>query len=393
MKLFSIVAALIGLLALTSCGGGGGGGGAAVDTVASGVASKGIIRGGSIKVYALNADGSKGALLNKETTTDANGAYSANLGQYHGAILVEVSGSYTDEATGATSVPLATPLRAALDNVSGAVAVAVTPLTELAVQMGEDLATGKLRVADLAANNALVATAFKVDILNTMPADALTVSSATPKEKEHALVLAAFAQLMLSQGKDLHAVIAEIKDSLGADGKIAIPVAAQFQVALANFAKSPANQTGIRDISTTTLINIGGTSRTLTVSVGGTASLIGGVTVDVILPPGVTVKAVLLAGASKESVTDAALQAIGSAAGNALLLGSYTPATASARGKVTVGVISATGFAAGRLFTLQCDVAPDATPQSADFVVSLLEKFDTQSIALPGLSTSADLGL
>jgi len=388
MRLFSIVAALlIGLLALTSCGGGGGGG-AAVDTVVSGVASKGIIRGGSIKVYALNADGSKGALL-KETTSDANGAYSANLGQYHGAVLVEASGSYTDEATGAANaVPATAPLRAALDNVSGAVSAAVTPLTELAVQLGEDLTTGRLRVADLAINNALVTSAFRVDILKTMPADALTASTTTTElQKEHALVLAAFAQLMLSQGKDLHAVVAEIKDSIGADGKIGIQVAAQFQAALASFAQSSANKTGINDISTTTLINIGGTSRTLTVSVAGTASLIGGIEIDVVLPPGVTVKA-----ASDGSVSGAGLQALGGALGNALLADHYTPATASARGRVRVGFISAAGFAAGGLFTLQCDIAPDAAPQSADFVLTLLDAFDKQSIALTGLSLSADLG-
>ena len=390
MKQFSLVAALlIGLLALTSCGGGGGG--AAVDTVLSGVASKGIIRGGSVKVYAINADGSKGALL-KEATTDSNGAFSTNLGQYHGAVVVEASGSYTDEATGA-NVALAAPLRAALDNVSGAVTVTVTPLTELAVQLGEDLTTGKLQVAALASNNALVAAAFKVDILTTMPADALTASTATNElQKEHALVLAAFAQLMLSQGKDLSAVIAEIKDSIGVDHKIGIQVAAQFQAALASFAKSSANQTGINDVSTTNLINIGGTSRTLTVSVGGTAALIGGIKADVILPPGVTVKAVSSTGGNKETMADTALQAIGGSLGNALILGSYTPATDSARSRVTVGIVSAVGFAAGGIFTLQCDIAPDATPQNADFVLSLLDAFDKQSVALTGLSLSANLG-
>jgi hypothetical protein len=387
MKQFSVVAALLmGLLALTSCGGGGGGA-VVADTVVSGVASKGIIKGGSIKIYVLNADGSKGALL-KETTTDANGAYSANLGKYQGAVLLEASGSYTDEATGAASaVSVATPLRAALAAVSGAVSVAVTPLTELAVQLGADLTTGKLRVADLAANNALVAAAFKVDILTTMPADALVASGATAKQKEHALVLAAFAQLMQSQGKDLHAVIAEIKDSIGADGKIGTQVAGQFQVALASFAKSSANQTGINDISATTLINIGGTSRTLTVSVAGTASLIGGLEADVILPPGVTVKT-----GSDGSLTAAALQALGGVLADALLADHYTPATASARGSVRVGIISGSGFAAGGIFTLQCDIAPDAAPQNADFVLTLLDAINKQGVALTGLTLSATLG-
>src|SRR6185369_12017159 len=127
-------------LSLAGCGGGGGGGGAATDnatnttadTVISGMASKGPIDG-TAKIYALNSNGSKGNLL---TNADiVSGAYTAKIGKYAGPIIIEVSGSYTDEATGSTlTIADKTPLRAALSNASGEVKVAVTPLTELAVQ-------------------------------------------------------------------------------------------------------------------------------------------------------------------------------------------------------------------------------------------------------------------
>ena len=103
----------------------------------NGVASKGPIKSGSVKVYALEADGAKGALLGTGTT-GADGSYSVDIGSYTGDVVVEVSGgTYTDEATGATDTPN-TLLRAALSGVSGTVTIAVTPLTEIAVQYAED---------------------------------------------------------------------------------------------------------------------------------------------------------------------------------------------------------------------------------------------------------------
>ena len=386
MRIFSVVAAIvIGLLTLSACGGGGGGG--TPGNAISGVASKGIIRNGSIKVYALNADGSKGQLL-RETVTDSSGAYRAELGAYQGAVLVEASGSYTDEATGATrTITADAPLRAALDSVSGEARIAVTPLTELAVQRGEDPLTGRVTVATIASNNALIAALFKVDIIGTMPVDPLTANAtATQAQKEHALVLAAFASLMQTKGKDLSGVITELKDAIGADNRIATIVAAQFQAALADFAGSAGNRTGITDVSSTPLINIGGSTRALTISVAGTTALISGIDIVVTLPPGVTVKA-----AADGSVSSSALQ-IPAAFANTLAVGHYTPPSASARGGVRLGVISAAGFAAGEFVTLQCDVAPDAAPQDSDFVLSVQDAVGADGALLSGLSLGAKLG-
>lgn len=385
MKILSIVAAIvICLLTLTACGGGGGG---TPGSAISGVASKGIIRNGTIKVYALNADGSKGELL-RETVTDSSGAYRAELGAYKGAVLVEASGSYTDEATGATrTITADAPLRAALDNVSGEARVAVTPLTELAVQRGEDPLTHRVTVANIASNNALIAALFKVDIIGTMPVDPLTANAtATQAQKEHALVLAAFASLMQSKGKDLGGVITEFKDAIGTDNRITVAVAAQFQSALADFAGSAGNRTGITDVSSTPLINIGGSTRPLTISVAGTTALISGIDIVVTLPPGVTVKA-----AADGGVSGSALQTPAPLA-NVLVAGNYTPPTVSARGRVGLGAISVAGFAAGDFIILQCDVAPDATPQDSDFKLAAQDAIDVNGASLGVLSLGAKLG-
>lgn len=382
-KYAAVVLLFIFLLALTACGGGGGDD--ASGTVVAGVASKGPIKGGAVKIYALNADGSKGSLL-AEAVTDNNGAYRAGLGSYQGALLLEASGSYTDEASGAAStVPADAPLRAAIANASGEVSLAVTPLTELAVQMGADPITGRLTVADLASNNALIAALFKVDILGTMPIDPLTANaSASSEQKLHALVLGAISQMMQREGKNLQQVLAELRGAIGADGKIAIPVAVQFQASLADFARSPANRTGIEEISATPLINIGGTTRALTITVSGAPSQIAGVDAVVILPPGVTVKA-----GSDGVLPGTVLQLAGAASENGIVAGAYLPPSGSMRGRVRLAVLSAQGFAPGELVTLQCDLAPDAAPADADVVLSLLSAIDPQGASLPGLSISA----
>jgi hypothetical protein len=382
MKMSSVVISIVvGLLVMAGCGGGGGGGGTP-GTVVSGVASKGIIRNGSIKVYALNADGSKGALL-KETTTDGNGAYHADLGTYQGAVLVEASGSYIDEATGAlNTVPADAPLRAALDKVTGEASVAVTPLTELAVQNSENSVTHRITVANIASSNALITAIFKVDILNTMPVDSLAESpNATPEQKQHALVLAGFASMMKSKGEDLQTVITEIKGSLGTDQKMATPAALQFQAAMSDFAGSAGNKTGITDISTTPLVNIGGSTRTLTISVQGATAPISGIDLVVSLPSGVTIK-----DANNGAIQSTTLQS------NIFVAGLYTHPTATTLGRVRLDAVSVAGFVAGDVVSIQCDIAPGVTPLDSDFILLLLDAIDSQSNHLTGLSLSAKLG-
>jgi hypothetical protein len=197
-----------GLLAalLAACGGGGGSGGGAAASSVGGVAAAGLVRNGVIKAYAVDAlTGAKGALLGT-TTTDANGAYSLSLGSYAGAVLVELEGAaggiskYTDEATN-TDVTLtagAVFLRAAVANVlpGTPVTVALTPLTELAVQRATT--GGTTPVAAIAAANTVVSDLFGVDIVGVRPVAptvaAMGAAGVTDAQRTYALVLAGLSQ-------------------------------------------------------------------------------------------------------------------------------------------------------------------------------------------------------
>jgi len=183
MKLrFALLAVL--LLSAYGCGGGGGGGSPApaaaavsTPTVASGVASKGLLNASKVCAYAITG-GAMGAQIGNCATTDAAGNYSINLGTYTGPVLFQATGgTYVDEATGAT-VTLATPLDSMLLNASGGnVTVAITALTELAYQNAGARAGG-LTSANMQSAITSVQNNFGVsDIINTMPVDALTQQS------------------------------------------------------------------------------------------------------------------------------------------------------------------------------------------------------------------------
>jgi hypothetical protein len=177
------------------CGGGGGssagGSGAAV---ISGIASKGPLNSATIKVYKLAQDGSKGAQLGIDTPTQTDGSYSIDIGSYSGATLVEVSGgTYMDEATH-TTLSLTTPLRTAMSNLSGSASVAITPLTEMSVKLAESAGGLTKDNIDTAQNQVQQNVSNGIDIVKTLPADALnTPPGASVAQKEYGILLAAVA--------------------------------------------------------------------------------------------------------------------------------------------------------------------------------------------------------
>lgn len=117
---------------LTACGGSSDGTpAAAVAPVAttpvtiSGDAVKGPVDGGTVTIKRADT----GAVL--ATTTTKAGAYTAQVA-YTGDVIIEVTGgSYTDEATGATTT-LSTPLKSVITANGNAVTGHVTPLTTMA---------------------------------------------------------------------------------------------------------------------------------------------------------------------------------------------------------------------------------------------------------------------
>jgi len=181
---------------LAACGGGGDGSPTASTTV-SGVASKGPILGGNVNVYAVNADGSRGRLLGTATTSTTDGSYQVNDLGYNGNIIVVVTeGTYVDEATGIT---LPNPgLKAALPSATGAVKVAVTPLTDVAFKQMSS-ASGGFSSANITTFNSVVSTAFGVDIIGTQPVnatDATAIAGAGQAAIDYGVALAAISKMV-----------------------------------------------------------------------------------------------------------------------------------------------------------------------------------------------------
>ena len=95
-----ILCVLASILFLISCGGGGGGSSylpaGTTGAMVNGIASKGLISGGTVSVYAIDNNGQKGSLLGS-ATTDSDGHYAVAI-DYDGLILVEITGGiYIDD--------------------------------------------------------------------------------------------------------------------------------------------------------------------------------------------------------------------------------------------------------------------------------------------------------
>ncbi len=225
-KVFALLIIALAVTSLTACGGGGGGGSSpssstgstsggsntpTISTIISGVASKGPIAGGNVSIYAIT-NGQMGNLL-ASTTTGQDGSFTANMGSYTSAMLVQVTGgSYMDEATGKTVQMGSMVLRTALSNAAGNVTVAVTPLTETAVQyMGNVMTTDMITLA-----NTMMATEFGVnDIVHTMPMNVTSSTGAGNNSSTYyGLMLAAMSQMSASGNTSIPAMMSTIANSL-----------------------------------------------------------------------------------------------------------------------------------------------------------------------------------
>lgn len=175
MKWMFALVAVMGL-AVSGCQSGGEGGlppERSTSTV-SGYSVDAIIRNGTIKVFGLNSDATKGEFLGS-TTTDENGYYELSLRSVSLPVLIEVTGgTYIEEASGKV-ITLATGdvLRAITFYESGEpLSVMVTPLTNLAA----GLVVYKVGQG-VSLNNAIVESSTAIssyvgfDILDTVPRD------------------------------------------------------------------------------------------------------------------------------------------------------------------------------------------------------------------------------
>lgn len=175
-----VMTVAVSVALLSACGGGAGGG--YTGTVVNGQAQAGVFTIGQAVFK-----GYSGADLNKEYTLKTvtfaaadRGKFSANLGRYSGPLKIEVSGSYTDEATGKqVTVSPNRPLRSALPStsVTNGITLPVTPLTDISVTMAG--ANGVLSDSSVTACNAAVSYIFGFDIIKIVPvaADATALAA------------------------------------------------------------------------------------------------------------------------------------------------------------------------------------------------------------------------
>ena len=142
------------LCAVAGCGGG------SDYNKISGVAAKGLVRNGTVKVYKIDEGGVKGKLL-ATTTTDEDGYYSVSVLSEADYYVEVTGGSYIDEATGKPHANDA--LRAVVSNhAGGELTVAVTDLTEIAVRVALEM-EGGLSSANIEASNTNVSKILGVD--------------------------------------------------------------------------------------------------------------------------------------------------------------------------------------------------------------------------------------
>jgi hypothetical protein len=243
-------------LFLAGCGGGGSGTSdvpqAQTGSTITGVASKGLIAGGVVSVYAIDANGQKVTPELATTTTGNDGTYSLSIDST-GPILVEITGgSYLDEATGSTR-QIGQPLRAALPSVDGDIQIAITPLTEIAVRMAQ--AGGSFSSNTIASANNLLSQLLGVDgdIVGTQPANpgsAAAFGQASTESQNYALLLAAISQMSETNGQDVMDIVsameADIQDlQLGQTG-------VDLVAAISDFLDSSENHTGVSDASALT---------------------------------------------------------------------------------------------------------------------------------------------
>lgn len=236
----AIVIAL-GATLLTGCGGGGGSTTASATsptvaaTTTSGVASDGIIVGGTVIASSLD-----GATQYGTATTGQDGAYTLTLSsQYDGkrpllltltagagaSMICDVSGGCGSVAYGG-AIPLSSSAPIVLHTVlpakaaGGKISAAITPWTDMAYQYIKAHTNQASSSADIDAANSMVSQITGVNVVDTQPVDLTkSTSSARSDQLAYALMNSAFARSVAS-GANLGTAITKLTEEFN-DGKLA----------------------------------------------------------------------------------------------------------------------------------------------------------------------------
>ena len=232
---------------LTACSGGGGsstssGGGSATPTspntttsnttAIGGTVSKGPVINATIDVYTFNTNGTQGSFVVGDITTDAYGAWNANIpstatGPF---MVIATGGSFIDEYTG-TTVPLGViPLRGILP--IGATSAPITPISDAAVTSIQQMVTDGYASSPADAFSTVqtnYVNSFRFDPLTVLPPAPENLATASAEELMYAAVLGGISTLandaysQLSTGgntPDRMEIIAQMADDFAADGSI-----------------------------------------------------------------------------------------------------------------------------------------------------------------------------
>ena len=407
MKRYSLKWLMAGALmtaSLTGCGGGGSSASnpapqqSAGNTVITGTASAGIMYPGTVKVYAVNASGAKGAQVGSAETS-VDGKYRAALGGYSGAVDVEASGTYTDEATRRqVTIPSSRPLHALVDKVNETTdnnrVVSVTPLTDLAWHKASTNGTTATTPAAMVTANKLVDDLFKIsDIVGTEPvrADNASMATASPESQAYTLALAVISTMSATatgatDNDKMEATIASLETEIeGAEisGSMSSKANSDFATALG------ADQLS-RDFPSAAaqLSGVGKKSQKLTISTSGTlpaGTKIFAIDGTIALPASVSFRAE----ESGNTVSDVFLLA-GLSINDKGSLSAKFLAPQQTLQFIVVLDSSGLGIGIGDFATLTYEVASGATITKADFsfVTGTVAVLDVNGAVIPGVAVT-----
>jgi hypothetical protein len=202
-------------LTLAACGGGGGTPTPIPDPIVvptrtvSGTAAKGLLKGATVKMFAIGTDGKPGSTAIATGTTGADGTYSIKVPADVLAFVIEVSGgpgaTSADEATG-LDIPITATFKLRdivklASDASTTIEGSVSPLTEMIVQAAEKN-SGGLTATNIADAKSGFAKVFGFDPEQVRPfnANLAAPAGATDAQKVQSLLLAGISQ-MAKDGK------------------------------------------------------------------------------------------------------------------------------------------------------------------------------------------------
>lgn len=362
---------ILATLALAACGGGGGPAGPpAGSVVISGAAVKGPVSGGDVAVYPV-VNGIVGTTPLITGKTAADGSYTLIIPPDKapsGPIVVEVTGgTYTDEATGTTAVPLTSTIRAVVSAAATGDRIAVTPLTELAYQKAAGAGSGNLTPSIIDDANGKIAQTFGVtNIITSIPFDPTrpAPASASADDKRYAAAVGVISTMVKNTlpvgtptkeavAAGLAALLSDLGTELQETGGFSAATATSMDTALTDFAPTNTGGTVPQAIAFQSGILTLRTTGTLATGIG-----INGIHVTVTLPAGVTVNADGVSGELASGV----LVASGQATGAELTGGRYIPAAGDTPATVTFIIADvAPGFAVGEFARLTLNSFVDGT--------------------------------